>query len=255
MNRVAKQLIYGSIYIGILVLFGFGVYQLFLKPAPTCFDRIQNQGELGIDCGPVCGNICLPPDLKPIVATSLQIFYPAPGQAVILAKVQNANPTLAVRSFDYSFDVLGDNDSSTVNSFKGSSFLYAGEIKYLAEFVSDSELPRGSRLKFRVLNPDWVTPETFRKPELSFQDRRTDVSSSSIQVSGQLLQKDTITLPTITVLAVFHGQDVLGPIIGVSKTELDDVAPGENRPFAIVYPALQTIDPAKTEIIAYAERP
>ena len=56
MNKyIKKQIIIAFVYLIILAVIGTGFYFLFLKPTlPSCSDKIQNQGEAGVDCGGPC---------------------------------------------------------------------------------------------------------------------------------------------------------------------------------------------------------
>jgi len=47
--RIRKQITISIIVILFLALVGVGVYYVFLKPGPTCFDGIKNQDEEEID--------------------------------------------------------------------------------------------------------------------------------------------------------------------------------------------------------------
>jgi len=48
-KRLVKQLIYGFVFAAFLFFIGFSAYNSWFKPAPTCSDGIQNQGEEGVD--------------------------------------------------------------------------------------------------------------------------------------------------------------------------------------------------------------
>src|SRR3989338_3283035 len=130
MSREIKRIIYGIFYLAILFVFLGFVYAKFLKPGPSCFDRVKNQDEQGIDCGGICGNVCLPPNLKPISLTDkVRFFYPVPAHVTILFRLENPNPGL-LAAFSYTGTVIGADDSN-LGSFSGDSFLYPGEDKYI----------------------------------------------------------------------------------------------------------------------------
>ena len=52
--RIIKRLVIIFVYLVIISAVGTGLYFL-LRTQPTCGDKIQNQGEEGIDCGGPCG--------------------------------------------------------------------------------------------------------------------------------------------------------------------------------------------------------
>jgi hypothetical protein len=45
-----------------------------------------------------------------------------------------------------------------------------------------------------------------------------------------------------------------GNVIGVSQTELDNVAAGATNNFSVIYPAAPNINPAVNQILVYAIR-
>ena len=102
MPRSLKQFLYALLFIAFFSGAGFLSYRIFLKPAVSCFDKVQNQGEEGVDCGMVCGTICLPSDLKPIeVFGSVSLFRPSPDVVSVLAQLRNANATVGAAHFTY----------------------------------------------------------------------------------------------------------------------------------------------------------
>ncbi len=56
--KVRKQVSIGLVYFLILILLGAGAYFAFFQKKPTCFDKIQNQKEEGVDCGGPCVLSC-----------------------------------------------------------------------------------------------------------------------------------------------------------------------------------------------------
>ncbi len=252
MSRIAKQLIYGAIYIMFFAGIGTGMYFLFLKPAPSCFDKKQNQNETGIDCGGVCGTVCLPAGLQKIeIINQVKVFSLAAGRIELLAKIQNANAGLAARSFGYHFDLYGE-DNTFIRAIPGTSFIYAQEIKYIGEFADIAGAKKVVRAEFKIDAPDWVNANDFRRPSLAVQDKNINVDSKRIQATGKVANEDTMLLQKVMIAAVFY--DRFGLAAGFSQTELENLMPGESRAFAIAHPSINGFDPIRTEIIPYAER-
>jgi len=51
MSRGWKKFIYGVFFLAVFGLIVWGFYEIVLKPTPTCFEQIKNQGEEDVDCG------------------------------------------------------------------------------------------------------------------------------------------------------------------------------------------------------------
>ena len=67
-----KQLkIFSGFAVLVLLIVLGGIY--YFEPSPSCFDKIQNQNEEGIDCGGVCKQ-CLEYPLKQSVLWLILLF-------------------------------------------------------------------------------------------------------------------------------------------------------------------------------------
>ena len=255
MTRLGKQLIYGGAYLAILTLIFVGVYRVFLRPAASCVNGLKDTGEEAVDCGGVCSNICLPSNLRQIAVKEPLLFSPIPSKLAILTKLQNANQDIAARSFDYRVTLLEWGSTSTLRTIKGTEYMYAGEVKYLTLFVDDIEKSMVGDVKTVVSNVRWVSSKTFYKPELSVQDRKTDITTSTILVTGRIVNRDTLDLPSVRIIAILQGGGLLTHELGVSATEIENMTAGSSREFSITYPFIDGVDPGKTDIIVSAARP
>ena len=252
--RLAKQIIYGVFYL--LVWSGLiaGVYFLFLKPAPSCFDKIQNQDEAGVDCGGSCNKVCVPKEIREIELVGHVLTFPIDkNHSSLLAQIKNPNFAYAARNFKYTFSFY-DTNGQIVKSFEGRSFIYASEIKYI--LVPNAELNiQGSlsRIDFAVRDIEWDSADNFRGPPIIVsQDFKTSIQGKNLFVEGRMTNNDTITFPDTTVIAIFSGN--FGQTAGASETAVNNLSPNESRPFSILYPLLENINVSNTKIFIYAKR-
>ena len=253
MSRIVKQVIYGGIYLCIFFGIVACIYFSYLKPAPTCFDNIQNQGEQGIDCGGPCSKICTPTDIQPITVGDLSTFATSPNHVTFLASLTNANQDFAARSFDYRFD-LHDATGTVIQSFSGQSFIYAGEIKFLILPNMEVSSSVSSSVTLTAINPEWIKGSDFGSaPQFVFRNKETKImSSSTIGVSGTVTNEDVGAFSKITIIAIFKNAE--GSPIGASQTELDNIAANGTYDFSVMYPSVQNVDLAATEVEAYGIR-
>lgn len=253
MSRLAKQFLYGVFYLSVWAVILGGLYFLFLKPEPSCTNGVRDRGEEGIDCGGTCPALCLPQTLQGVeVSGSVQVFFPGTNTASLLAKLQNPNLELGARTFAYEFALYGTG-GELLRAARGRSFIYPGEIKYLADFFEFPDARKIRRAELRVDSIDWVPASGFERPEFSLQERKTTSGESSVEVSGRLVNRDTFTFPRVTLTAILKSG--LDRAIGVSQTELRELSPGESRAFTIIHPPLAALDASKTEVFVSAERP
>ena len=255
MSRTIKQVIYGAIYLGVFLGVITWIYFLYLKPAPTCFDNMENQGEEGIDCGGPCAKVCTPVSIQPIevVSGSVMTFATSLNHVTFLARITNVNSDFAARSFDYHFD-LYDATGVVIQSLSGQSFIYAGEAKYL--ILPNEEVTSSvSNVAFMVLNPIWAkSSDLGTAPRFVFQNMETGtVSLNMVGVSGTITNGDASAFDEVTVIAIF--KNTAGVPVGASQTELGEVAANGAYDFRVTYPATRDINLAATEIAAYGLRP
>lgn len=240
--RKAKQIVYGALYLVILVLIGGGAYALFAPKAPAAPPAPSSNCP-----GPACS-------AEGIVVGGFSKFISSPGYDTLLARVENHNTGFAAQSFHYSFDLY--NASGTLlHSYPGNSFLYGGEVKYLVlpNIPVPAQFAQG---KVAISDPVWVAAQSMGiAPQFGnpLPVTGSSVAAGTISVQGALTDGDPSAFATIMVVAVFYGRD--GIAVGASQTQLDGIAPGETKAFSVAYPYEPNIDPRATKLYAYAMRP
>ena len=253
MSRTTKQIVYGVIYLSIFLGIFASIYFTYLKPPVTCFDSIQNQNEEGVDCGGSCAKVCTPATIAPITAVgNVMTFATSPHHVTFLVRITNTNFDFAAKSFDYRFD-LSDASGAIIQSVSGTSFIYAGEAKYL--IVPNQEISSSvENVVVAISNPVWAkSSDLGAAPQFVFHSIKTEpISSSTIRVSGTITDNDVSAFDKITVIALFKNSN--GMLVGTSQTELDQVIPNEAYDFSVLYPTAQSINLAATEVTAYAMR-
>lgn len=240
-TRRAKQIIYGTFYGLIWVLFFYGIYFVFLKPslaAPTVQPCLQEG--------------CPPPGVRPITEQgSPNIFMTSSGHYTFLARVANVNGDYAAKNFTYNFNVR-DESGNTIRTLSGQSFIYANEIKYIVVPNEAFAAPVASA-DLTITNVSWVPGATVGVvPNFTFQNLTTGSTSSTVVIGGQLLNKDIASFDAVIVVGIF--KDANGDPTGASQTEIDNLEVNGGASFSIMYPALEGIDPGNNQIAAYALR-
>jgi hypothetical protein len=253
-RRFLKQLIYASAFLVVIALLVGGYYLNYVKPAPTCFDGIQNQGEQGIDCGGPCAVSCSLRSVKPLaVADRVLVLRPDAAHMSFLTQVSNPNHDYAARNFSYSFELL-DARGAVIQSYPGESFIYAGEVKYILAANVPAPQTNYSSVDIKLdSNPDWVPAGQFPgPPQLNTAGAQTNISSDKMSVDGNVTNLEAAPLKSVTIVAIFRGK--LGQVAGASQTEVENLAPSAPQPFSIIHPFVPDVDPLGTKIYAYAAR-
>jgi hypothetical protein len=251
--RFAKQIIYAAFFFIFWYLVISGVYHLAVKPAPTCFDSIQNQGEQGIDCGGLCALACTPSYIKQIEEVESVIkFDPDPTHFSLLAHIENQNSSYAAKIFNYRFS-LYDDGGNVVGSYPGKSFIYGGEVKYILLPNVPYPKARFTKVDLKIDNPDWIPSEAFSgPPKLDVTSINTKVVSRMLAANGQIVNKDNVVMPKILIIAIFRGK--YGQDAGVSQTEIDNLMPKTSQQFVVIHPLINNLDLAATEVFYYSAK-
>ena len=232
-SRAAKQLMYGGLYLLIIVGFSYGFYLVKLKPAPTCFDNVRNQNEVEVDCGGTC-KPCELKRLTPIKVSSVQVFDTGGRTSTAFVEFRNPNLTYGARQFVYDlsfYNAAGERFFSAPRR----SFIAPGEIKFSVEFGIEADPRKIIRGEAKIREDEmvWESREKFVVPQFDTREIRIErkPETEQVVVSGILVNKSAFPLTRATVhLAVSNS---FGIIVGVSKTQLQDVAAQSDRSFRV----------------------
>ncbi len=259
--RLAKQIIYGFFY---LVLWGGLIalaYFLFLKPAPSCFDNVKNQGESGVDCGGPCSKVCIPKEIRPIeLVGDVLTFATGQDHISLLAQVKNSNADFAAKRFNYAFSFY-DASGKLLRSIQGNSFIYASEVKYILALSEELTATDSiNKVNFSVSDVQWDSAYNFRgPPSIAIQDVKTSfqkkngIYEGEFLAEGRITNNDTVAFPLATVVAIFSGSR--GQVVGASQTQIDNLTPNESKLFSIIFPKIQDdINASNTKLFVYASR-
>lgn len=235
-SRLVKQLLYGGGYLVFFGLIVFGAYLLWLKPAPSCFDNKQNGNETGVDCG----GSCIPCEIKrlsPVEASWVKVF-PEENSLALVAELRNSNQEYGARFFSYRFEAQ-EASGATTTIASGASFIYAGEIKYLLALVNQS-LASGT-VALKITDPQWAKKIDFDAPITQLRAIQTvgiDNVAHAV-VNGFVTNQNPYPLSRVALIAFAANKN--GAVIGVSRTELDNLAPFTEIPFAVEFPKTITL--------------
>lgn len=236
-TRRAKQLIYGALYLILLVFLlwiAYLVVMLFVPKAPVVVSCTEN---------------CMPVGADSIATSTVHTFVSSPGHYTFLVQIVNTSTAYAAEYFDYSID-LYDASGTVVQSVPGRSFIYASESKYLVVPNVAISAPFISAAIASFSNVSWVPSATLGvAPQFSKQNVTTGGTSSTVSVSGRIANINIANFRYVYVDVIFVGAD--GSPAGASQTILNNVAPNKAVDFSVIYPQTGGINPAANEVLVY----
>ncbi len=216
-----KQVTYASIIIIVfLLIIGIPIYFAFFRHAPSCFDGIQNQGEVGVDCGGPCSKLC-PDEAQNPVTHWTRFFEISPGVYSVVADVENPNIGTFADNVPYSFKLYDENNVQ-IAEIDGSTFILPGTQFpiYEAGLLTGDRIPVRADFEFTA-TPDWQK-KSYSLPGLAIINQSFSASSSP-RLEADVQNQSDYTITNIELIALVYDEN--NNAIGASKTIIDSLAP------------------------------
>jgi Mg-chelatase subunit ChlD len=176
----------------LMTLVSVGVYYAFMYVGPTCFDRMANGDERGMDCGGVCTRVCRI-DISAPKVLWVSPFKIMDGQYNIVAYIENANREVGTGMMPYTMTlsdaegVIVERHGTTVLPPDGTYPIFEGRV------MTGTRIPTEATIAFE--NEDdvvWV-PATIGRDQFFLEERDlTDADSAprlTAQVRNELLEE------------------------------------------------------------------
>ncbi len=200
---------------------GFFVYQTFFNVPQTCFDRIQNQDERGIDCGGVCELMCVN-DVTPLLVLWQRPVLVSGDVYSAVVYVENQNKNAGIKKLEYEIKLYDDKNILVGAPILGTTFI--GPLQKKA--IIETGIVVGNRIPKTVFT-------TFNKP-IIWSKTTGDQNNNYLQSTNETIS-DSATFPKLSALITnthnrtdYHDlsvialvYDTIGNIMGVSKTTVD----------------------------------
>lgn len=212
----------------------FAMFYKVIFQAPTCFDKKQNGGEVGVDCGGGCSLYCSNQISAPVVLWSRA--FPVVGSSYnLLAYVENQNKRGAVAKADYEFKVY-DTNNQLIGTRQGSTFIPPNQRFPIFEsrFDVGKSTPRSVTFSFKG-DLVWVVKD----PVLATLPLRVDRISlgedtESPSLSARISNESIYDLPDFDVITILY--DSLHNAIAVSKTHKDGLPSNTSATLLFTWP-------------------
>ncbi len=209
----------------LIIILGVAValYFLVFYKAPTCFDRIQNGGEFGVDCGGKCVKLCQSAYLPTKIAWGGAKFEQVgPGLYNVAALVINPNTNAAAVNVPYRFS-LYDNRGVLIMEKTGKTNIPAHRnvLVFQPAINTSQRTPTKATFEF-IQNPIWFkSRDTLGALAIGGKKYAEDAQSSSLEVTIE--NESLIPIRNVTVGALLT--DIDGNVVGFSQTRMDNIPP------------------------------
>lgn len=256
MSRAVKQILFGIIFIIVFGLLGFWIYKI-AQPTPTCFDKVKNQGEEGVDCGKVCGNVCLE-SLEPIKVLSSNLFKIRDTNGKTdydaLFRVSNPNIQFGSGNIEYSLNILSVNGDliSPILSKTGSFYILPGQTKYVYEPLLEAKTSSGGNIiaTLEITKVDWQKLvgifsrdiKLMTKSKQYLVDNKPGIYS---QVNGIITNASDFDLDRVDVAVVLFKNNVA---IGANRIDIRTLVSGSDRFFEVDWISPLSVVPDRVDV-------
>lgn len=234
MSRFAKQVIYSSFYLAIILAIVWGLYRLIV-PAPTCTDGIQNQGEEGVDCGAVCGKSC-PISVMPLDTPTVQLLkYDNDGSDVVV-RIDNPNAIYGAPIVPYTLTV-SDSVGKVLTTRKGVTFANPLESHHLVfPLIEVLETPARAELQLDVTGVQWAALATQEGSGVEFAVRQDQLlpSATALRYQADIVNNSKFDFDKVEIVVLLYDQ--AGVIVGAGSTTLSTLTAGQLRGTIIDWP-------------------
>ena len=240
-----KQFGIALVYLTILVVVVGGIFLISRIGAPTCNDGIQNQGEVGVDCGEPCA-LCDWQTQAELEIIFTQAIETQPGYVDLIAEIENPNQEFGGEVVSYKFNLYDSSDNLIVSK-KGKSYILPEETKYIIEQKVLAE-DKISRVELEIESVNWKEFKDYQSLELLIKNPDLRQSENSGQLSATLENRSNYDLDEVELYAVLFDKD--SNVIGVGKTKVESVLSKENRYFEIIWLGQNNVLVEKSNIVA-----
>lgn len=235
MNRTLKQILYGALYLGVVL----GVAYLIARPYLP--ERVATRPEL---------------EALSVVRT---VFFirSAEGTVDLGAEVRNPNASWGVKDFRYEF-IMRDPTGRELGRVAGDSFIMPGETRWIV-------LPGGTATfpLIRLPRTGELASVTFEiKPIVAgaWQEVRPFAVEASVAtknvrfqrltLSGEIENRSSFTLGEVEIIGMLFGAD--NEPVAIGRTIVRTVTPQETRAFFVTWPQAPAGTSVRSAAYAYA---
>jgi hypothetical protein len=240
-----RRLIYISIIVLVFLLAVVLPAILHFYKAPTCFDKKQNQDELGIDCGGSCSLLC------PVQYASLKVLWSRfskvnDGVYNALAYIENPNLNAGANNLDYVFK-LYDKDGILLRERFGRTFAPPNKIMtvFEPELITGNQVPQRVEFSF-ITNAIWLKQDS-REIGLSVSKSVISREDTAPRLTTVINNSTIKPVKLIEAVGIIYNAD--GNTIAFSRTIIENLMDKESREINFNWPRPFSDPAARSEIV------
>lgn len=252
-SRTQKQLIIGSIFILIIGSIGYGFVDYFFVVESTCFDKVQNGIEEGVDCGLLACGVACEPAILPLNIISQKLIEVRPQDYDFVAQINNPNSFFGASRVRYELNI-GVEGKEIVDSNKmplqktGTFFILPGQTRFvIIPSIRSNDVLVGVSIDIKEV--EWEKIEMFENLNFSVQRKNYLVINKNgifSELEGVVLNNSDFDFDKVEVgIILFDGN---GEIVGINKTDIRTFLSRTERYFKVSWPTRLPANVARQDI-------
>lgn len=217
------------------------------KEAPTCYDRKQNQGEVGVDCGGPCTFYCQNELADPKVRWT-RAFTIRPGVVHAVAYIEHSYPAAAARRMNYTFKIYDDNNT-LIGERTGSTYLGPMERTAVIETLIQTGNVAPALVRFSITPPlPWEKiPVEFSQVVIKTDQTLLEPLEKSTRLTATIENTSRYSFKDMDVVAILYDKD--DNAITVSSSKLASLSGESSATLVFTWPFVMPTGVARIEIV------
>ena len=238
-----RQMLYALIVLAVVIVLGvWGYFSIFYKTA-SCFDNVQNQDELGIDCGGTCSLLCEAPNISSVWARSVEV---APGVYHAVSMVRNPDTT-SKGSIAYAVSLF-DEENILIATREGNFNLAPGEVTPIFEANIIAGERKVSRTFIDILEGQF---EKSKREESQVRILSWNLDEENLRLSAVVENQSVVQINNVVITAlIFDDNEVL---IAASQTKTGLLEQRERKTVNFTWQKPFDVTPKRIDIIPRIE--
>lgn len=212
----------------------FAIFWSFWHKTPTCFDKLKNGDESGVDCGGSCVLVCSDNVINPIIRWDPRMFEVMSGIWSVVVYVENPNTNVDATYAPYSFTIYDENnkvlekrESATILPKNKTTAIFEGGMK----FSNDA---RPKRAVFELDKNIVWKKNNEDAPELKITHGSLLNLDTAPRVEASVTNENSKEIKNIElVITIFDGMD---NVIAASRTFVESLVKNENQNVFFTWP-------------------
>ncbi len=233
--------IFAAVAIALLIIIGIAVFY----KTPTCIDKIQNQGETGVDCGGPCAHACIA-DVHPAQVRFARAVVASVNRTDVIAYIDNPNTAEAAHGVQAKVEVYDANHSLLASKNVTFDLTPGGMTPVFVQGILDSNIPV-SQTFFTIDDADVQWIRTSQKPTVPGVQNIVWQNTGMPHVSATLT--NPVATPFTNVLLIATVFDASSTAIAASRTVVQTVPSQGTAQAIFTWSVPFTSAPARVEVV------